>query len=458
MTSLERMQVSGRNQQPLYDWDEVVQDDRVHRLIYIDPAVFEAEMRHIFGGTWVYLAHESQIPNDNDYITGKLGLRPLIITRDNNGELRALYNRCTHRGTTLCRWDKGNSRSFQCPYHGWNFLNSGKLRGVPWPDGYGVDMRDEKFNLAQVPRVASYRGFIFGTLNLEAPELADWLGPIKKPMDEWIDRNPGGKIVVCEANRMKFKGNWKLAYDNSGDGYHVVFSHRSLLDTEARFNEGGNVGMSYYKTQPDEQPMYIQYMGNGHHFKDKRPNLAKRNGGLWAIESLHPGMEHVEEKLHGKLGDRADSVLDLAGSEPVNINIFPNLSLLGNHIQVIEPVSFEETNAVWYGTRIEDVDGTLGEEVLDDVNALRMRTQEGFPNFGEVDDVTNFEQIQRGLACIEDEWIYMNRGMGIPNRIKTMPDGTIVGPATDELFMREYIKEWKRLMKAEPKLSIKRKP
>ena len=457
MTIIERMQPMARlRNEPLYDWDHLVQEDRVHRLIYTDPAVFDAEMRHIFGGTWVYLAHESQIPNANDFITGKLGLRPLVITRDAEGAIRALYNRCTHRGTTLCRWDKGNAKSFQCPYHGWNFLNTGKLRGVPWPEGYGADMRDPKFNLAQVPRVESYRGFIFGTLNLDAPALPDYLGPIRKPMDEWIDRNPGGKITVCEANRMKFKGNWKLAYDNSGDGYHVVFSHRSLLETEARLNEGGAVGMSYYKTAPDEQPMYIQYMGNGHHFKDKRPNLHKRNGGLWAIESTHPGMEHVAEKLRARLGDSAEAVLDLAGSEPVNINIFPNLSLLGNHIQVFEPLSVDETNAVWYGTRIDDVDGTLGEEVLDDMNALRMRTQEGFPNFGEVDDVTNFEQIQRGLACIEDEWIYMNRGLGIEGRIKTLPDGTIIGPATDELFMREYIKEWKRLMKAAPILSIRR--
>ena len=120
----------------LYDWDHLVQEDRAHRLIYTDPAIFEAEMTNIFGGTWTYLAHESEIPNDNDFITRRLGLRPLIIVRDANGKIRALYNRCTHRGTTLCRWDKGNTKSFQCPYHGWNFLNTGKLRGVPWPEGY----------------------------------------------------------------------------------------------------------------------------------------------------------------------------------------------------------------------------------------------------------------------------------------------------------------------------------
>ncbi len=441
----------------LYDWDELVQEDRVHRLIYTDPAIFAAEMTHIFAGTWVYLAHESEIPHDNDYITRRLGLRPLIIVRDQNGRIRALYNRCTHRGTTLCRWDKGNAKSFQCPYHGWNFLNTGKLRGVPWPDGYACDFRDPKYNVAQVPRVESYRGFIFGTLNMDAPALRTWLGPITRPIDEWLDRNPGGKIVVCEANRLKFKGNWKLAYDNSGDGYHVVYSHRSLLETENRLSDEGNKGMAYYRQSPDAAPMYVQYMGNGHHFKDKRPNLNQRPGGLWAIESPHPGMEHAEAEFRRRYGERADTLLDLAGSEPVNINVFPNLSLLGNHIQVFEPVSVEETNAVWYGTRIVDDTGELG-EALDEINALRMRTQEGFPNFGEVDDVANFEQIQRGLQCLEDEWVYMHRGLGIPDRVRTRDDGTITAPATDEVFMREYIKEWKRLMKARPNLAIQREP
>ncbi len=441
-----------------YDWDELVQEDRVHRLIYADPAIFAQEMTHIFGAVWVYLAHESQIPNDNDFLTGKLGLRPLIIVRDSEGKIRALYNRCTHRGTTLCRWEKGNSKSFQCPYHGWSYLNTGRLRGVPWPDGYAVDFRDPKFNLAQVPRVESYRGFIFGTLNSQAPSLTDYLGPIKKPIDEWLDRNPGGKVVVCEANRLKFKGNWKLAYDNSADGYHVIYSHRSLIETENRFNTGYEKGMSFYQNSPDKAAMYVAYTGNGHHYKDKRPNIEKRAGGLWAIESLHPGMEHYAEKLRAKLGDKAEAALDLAGSEPVNINVFPNLSLLGNHIQVIEPVSFEETNAVWYGTKIEDVDGTLGADVVADINALRMRTQEGFPNLGEVDDITNFEQIQRGLACLEDEWIYMNRGLGMPERFRTDEQGVIYGPATDEVFMREYIKEWKRLMMVEPNLVVQREP
>ena len=281
-----------------YDWDELAQADRVHRLIYTDPAIFRREMTHVFGAVWVYLAHESQIPRNDDFFTAQLGLRPIIVVRDSGGTLRALYNRCTHRGATVCRHERGSAKAFQCPYHGWTFLNSGRLSGVPWPDGYACDFKDAQFNLAQVPRVESYRGFVFGTLNADAPPLPEYLGPAARPIDEWLDRHPGARVEVREANRIKYRGNWKLAYDNSCDGYHVAYSHRSLLETENRFAGDNAKGMSYYKSSPDSLAMYMRYTGHGNHYKDKRPNLEKRPGGLWALESAHPGMEHYEEELH----------------------------------------------------------------------------------------------------------------------------------------------------------------
>ena len=440
----------------LYDWDELVQEDRVHRLIYTDPAIFEAELTNIFGAVWVYLGHDSQIPNNNDSSPPSLA-----CARSSCCAIPAAKSaRCSTAAPTAAPRSAARARQrpqFVCPYHGWSFLNTGKLRAVPWPDGYACDFKDAKFNVAQVPRVDSYRGFIFGTLNPDAPPLIDYLGGITGPIDEWLDRNPGGKVVVCEANRLKYKGNWKLAYDNSGDGYHVVFSHRSLLEMENRLADEANKGMSYYKGSPDSKAMYMRYTGNGHHFKDKRPNIEKRSGGLWAVEGPAPGSEHYEAEFRRRFGAKADDILDLAGSEPVNINVFPNLSLLGNHIQVFDPVSVDETNVTWFGTSVVDADGTLG-DALDEINALRMRTQEQFPNFGEVDDLANFEEIQRGLACLEDEWVYMHRGLGIPGRIKTDANGEVTAPATDEAFMREYIHEWKRLMKASPNLVVQREP
>jgi phenylpropionate dioxygenase-like ring-hydroxylating dioxygenase large terminal subunit len=436
-------------------FEGLVHEDRVHRSIYTDAAIFEREMTHVFGAVWVYLAHESQIPKPDDFITARLGLRPLIVVRDSKGKIRALYNRCTHRGARVCRQERGNARTFQCAYHGWTYFNTGKLRGVPWPEGYACDFKDAQFNLAQVPRVESYRGFVFGTLNLDAPSLENYLGGVRKPIDEWIDRHPGGKVEVREANRLKYKGNWKLAYDNAADGYHVAFSHRSLLEMENRMQADPTKGMSFYLGKPDEAPMYVQVFAHGHHFKDKRPNVDKRPGALWEKEAPHPGMQFFADRIRDRLGGNAGKALDLAAAETVNINVFPNLSILGNHIQVFQPLAVDETDATWYATVVVDEAHELGGAV-DDVNALRLRTQEAFPNFGEVDDAANFEEIQRGLAACEDEWVYMHRGLGVPGRVRTEPDGSLKAPATDEVFMRSHMQEWKRLMSTEPRISVVR--
>ena len=157
---------------------------------------------------------------------------------------------------------------------------------------------------------------------------------------------------MCEANRFKYKGNWKLAYDNSGDGYHVIYSHQSLLETENRFkDEEPRRACPITSNNPTSCRCTSSTWATAIISKTSGQICEKRPGGLWAIESLHPGMEHVAEKLRAKYGDKAEALLDLAGSEPVNINVFPNLSLLGNHIQVFQPVSYEETDAIWYGTK-----------------------------------------------------------------------------------------------------------
>ena len=411
---------AGSTARALYDWDELVQEDRVHRLIYTDPAIFAAEMTHIFGGTWVYLAHESEIPQRQrlHHRAGSACARSSSCATA-NGKIRALYNRCTHRGTTLCRWEKGNAKSFQCPYHGWNFLNTGKLRGVPWPDGYACDFRDPKYNVAQVPRVESYRGFIFGTLNLDAPPLVEH-GSGRSP-----SRSTNGSTAIPAARSSCARpiGSSTRATGSSPTtipATAITSSIRTARCSRPRtaWPTRRNKGMAYYRNSPDAAPMYMRYMGNGHHFKDKRPNLNQRPGGLWAIESPHPGMEHYEAEFRRRYGD--------ARRRPARSRRLR----AGQHQRVPQPVAARQPHPgvradqrrvrpTRSGTapRIVDESGELGDAV-DEINALRMRTQEGFPNFGEVDDVANFEQIQRGLQCLEDEWVYMHRGLGIPGRVK----------------------------------------
>jgi len=94
---------------------DLVRPDRVHRLVYTDPDIFADEMAKVFGRGWTYVAHESEIPSPNDFRTGHLGLRPVIVARDARGSINVLFNRCTHRAATVCRLEQGNAKSFQFP-------------------------------------------------------------------------------------------------------------------------------------------------------------------------------------------------------------------------------------------------------------------------------------------------------------------------------------------------------
>lgn len=112
-------------------WDDYIRRDRVHRELYTEDRIFQEEMIKIFGQTWVYLAHESQLPEPNSFLSVRMGLRPIILTRDRKGAVHAVFNRCSHRAATLCREESGVAKSFQCPYHGWTFRNTGELVGAP---------------------------------------------------------------------------------------------------------------------------------------------------------------------------------------------------------------------------------------------------------------------------------------------------------------------------------------
>src|SRR6516225_6784340 len=91
------------------DYSEMVQDDRVSGRLYYDPIVFEEELEKIWYRDWIYVAHTSEVPEPGDYVTRRIGLQPVIVARDEDGEINLLLNRCTHRGNTVCQSERGNA-------------------------------------------------------------------------------------------------------------------------------------------------------------------------------------------------------------------------------------------------------------------------------------------------------------------------------------------------------------
>ena len=162
--------------------DSLIVDDlerglfRVHRSTMTSQAIYDLERERIFDRCWLYVGHESEIPNPGDFVRRDVGGRPIIFVRGADGEVRALFNSCTHRGATICRQDSGNARIFQCFYHAWTFDTKGDLVQVPDEAGYSEWFDRADRALRAPARFDNYRGLYFLNYDPEAEELADYLG------------------------------------------------------------------------------------------------------------------------------------------------------------------------------------------------------------------------------------------------------------------------------------------
>jgi phenylpropionate dioxygenase-like ring-hydroxylating dioxygenase large terminal subunit len=416
----------------------VTQDWRVHRSVYTDPHIFEDEMSRIFGGTWVYLLHESEIPASDDFRTLRVGRRPVIVSRTAEGAVLALLNRCTHRGTLLCPLTSGSAARFQCAYHGWTFANTGRLIGVTYPDGYRPDLDRASLDLSRLPRVESYRGYVFGSLNPDVEPVADWLGAARPVFDWAVDSLPD--IRMLRASTMEYHGNWKLQNDNNGDMYHTSFTHKSTAVMTERRHGRGRL-LDHFTS--DEGPMVVRSFGNGHKMIDQRPSISSP----WQRTRPIPGKERYAEQLGDRIGhEAARQQLEYIGQSGINLILYPNLHIRGNgSLSVYEPITVDRTLVHTYVALL--VDGPP------EVNALRMRFAEDFVNVGNRDDNEIFERTQDALTNVcEVEWVDVSRGWAT-DRESLEPSGARVGNIADETGIRSAYHQWQKLMDADPSLS-----
>ncbi|MES2869024.1 MAG: benzoate 1,2-dioxygenase large subunit [Pseudomonadota bacterium] len=371
---------------------------RCKREMFTDPRLFELEMTHIFEGNWIYLAHESQIPNINDFLTTTIGRQPIFIARNKAGELNAFLNACSHRGAMLCRHKTGNRASYTCPFHGWTFNNSGKLLKVKDPSeaGYPEGFNCEgSHDLTKVARFESYRGFLFGSLNPDVTSLAEHLGESSKIIDMIVDQSPEGLEVLRGSSSYIYEGNWKLAAENGADGYHVSSVHWNYAATQNQrtLREAGEE---------------IKTMSAGSWAKSGGGFYSFDNGHLllwtrWANPEDRPAYERRDELARDFGKPRADWMIENSR----NLCLYPNVYLMdqfSSQIRIARPISVNKTEITIYCIAPKGESG--------DARTKRIRQYEDFFNVSGMatpDDLEEFRSCQTGYGAGRG-WNDMSRG------------------------------------------------
>ena len=276
----------------------LVQPGRVHKRLYTDPDIFELELERIFGSAWIYVGHESQVKSPGDFLATRIGRKPLLLVRDGEGKLRLLHNQCAHRGRWSSHPSRATRRSFVAAITAGRITSmAGSRRHPCCTDIPRISIRrTPSLAWLRVPRVASYRGFVFGSLTSDGPSLEDYLGYMRTSFDDMVDRAPDGALEVAGGVfKHTYRGNWKLYLENLCDAAHPLFTHQSSIDAAQQQSDAVH-------SDGSGEIAIRQMRQNGAPY-----SFWEANVGIWTYPNGHSflGDYHDDAKLVAALNDPA---------------------------------------------------------------------------------------------------------------------------------------------------------
>jgi phenylpropionate dioxygenase-like ring-hydroxylating dioxygenase large terminal subunit len=425
----------------------LVRKDAVDRRVYTEPALFELEMERIWGRAWIYIAHESQIPEPGDFFTTDLARQPVLLVRHDPDTFHLLFNRCAHKGAKVVERESGRARMLRCGYHGWTYRTDGTCHHITGGDtayrALGLDKRSACMSLVKVPRVESYRGFIFASLDANAPDLAGWLGPTATSIDNMVDRSPEGRLEVAGGVlRYHHDCNWKFFVENLNDMMHAMIAHQSSAQTARQIGkqmtaEGKPLPPEIQILAPfAEDPDFFEKMGihafaNGHSY----------SGGKTSIHASYSGIPEYEAQLEKAYGrERMEKILTLNRHNTI---VYPSFTCKGaiQTIRVVKPVAVDETIIESWTFRLAGAPDELLQRSILYCNLINSSG-----NIVGPDDREAYHRLQHGLLTEGNRWVSNARYVGAeePNE-----EGGRSATGSSDMVFRNQFEAWRQYMTAE---------
>ena len=421
----------------------------ISREIYVNEDIYAQELEQIFGRAWLFVGHESQVPNPGDFILSLMGEEEVILTRDRKGAIHVFLNSCRHRGMKVCRYDDGNTLVFTCPFHAWTYGTDGTLVGVPHhKDAYFGELDKSQWGLIEVAQMSNYHGSIWATWDKKAPSFDEYLGAFA-PSVRWAfqssDGEDNGIELLKPAQRWRLPSNWKFgAFSFAGDSAHAAMTHLSV--NAAAIGPQGNVegGGRHLLTAPF--PSKSGYMSDGAMGHVGQLSLYEQPGvapykDTWFLD---PGVdEYYRETREKKQKKYSDEYLHMQSGG--QFHIWPNATMSNWRILMWHPHGVGMTES-W---RLYQVDKNAPQHVKDAQRHYVMRYC-GPAGITESDDMENWNYAHpASLGLIAQRYPYnMALGVGHNHTDDRVPGVTIGDKGPSEENQRARVRRWVEFMEA----------
>jgi phenylpropionate dioxygenase-like ring-hydroxylating dioxygenase large terminal subunit len=303
----------------------------VSRELYTNQEIYQQELEQIYQRCWLFIGHESQVPNPGDFVVTRMGEEEVLLVRDRKDKkIRAFLNSCRHKGMKVCRYDEGNALVFTCPFHGWTYDTDGRLVGVAYYDeGYRKELDKNRWGLHEVAQLTNFYGSIWATWDAKAPSFEDYVGPYAESIRHCFQSSDGednGIEVMTPVMKWRLPTNWKVgAFSFAVDYTHAAMTHRSI-NVAAIGPQGDREGGDRWpivKPFPHDQHTAGDHnLGHGGYYTFYQQPGVREYADTWA----EPGVdEYYRETARRKAAKYKDTYLHGAGWRAGHFAIFPNV-------------------------------------------------------------------------------------------------------------------------------------
>ncbi len=326
---------------------------------YSNPEVFELEYDAFFLHRWQFIGHVNEVCEVGEYMTADIGRDNVIVLRGKDAELRAFLNVCRHRGSRLLEGSGKCRGVVRCPYHGWTYTIDGRLHGVP-QEGNFPDFDRSEYGLHQI-QLEVFHGLIFVRVKGNGPGIAEEFAHT----GEYFELYDVANYERCfEQSTQVWNANWKVAWDNYLENYHIPVGHPGLnrllkvTDECEELPSGVSYGAFELKEKLSKIDIEREYQEKFHHGNVRIP---KQIRGKW-----------VQFGVTGNLG------IDLY---PEMLDMF-QLIPLGPEKTLIRATYYGHKNPTPEENRLRGLNVQINDPVNEEDRVLCERVQNGLQTTG----------------------------------------------------------------------------